>query len=121
MEVADEIVVMNKGRVEQVAAPRELYDRPANEFVMSFVGRAHRLGGSWVRPHDLRILLDREDDALEAQVRRLVPLGPTVRCELEDGDGAAFAVELTRNEEAHLELEPGAIVWVRPLRETAFV
>ena len=44
MDVADRVVVMNKGRVEQVAEPRELYDAPANEFVMSFVGQANRIG-----------------------------------------------------------------------------
>jgi len=120
MEVADEIVVMNRGRIEQVAEPRELYDRPANEFVMSFVGSAHVVAGGWVRPHDLRILLDAEEDALEAQVARIVYLGPSVRCELEGADGARFAVELTRDEEARLELEEGCIVWVRPTRETVF-
>ncbi len=60
MEVADRIVVMNKGRVEQVAGPRELYDQPANEFVMSFVGQANRFGNAWVRPHDLEIVLAAE-------------------------------------------------------------
>src|SRR5579871_4335986 len=56
MEVADEVVVMNRGNVEQVAGPRELYERPANEFVMSFVGQVNRIGDSWVRPHDLELV-----------------------------------------------------------------
>ena len=60
MEVADEVVVMNRGRVEQVADPVELYERPANEFVMSFVGQANRLGDAWVRPHDLQLTLEAE-------------------------------------------------------------
>src|SRR5262249_46486720 len=55
MEVADEVVVMNHGRIEQVAPPRELYDRPANVFVMSFVGTANRFGDGWVRPHDVEL------------------------------------------------------------------
>ncbi len=121
MEVADEIVVMNRGHVEQVARPRDLYDRPANEFVMSFVGSAHRFGDGWVRPHDLQIVLSPDDDSREAQVDRIVHLGPTVRCELQGDDGTRFTVALTRDEEARLELEPGAIVWVRPTRETVFV
>ena len=62
MEVADEVVVMNRGRVEQVAGPRELYERPANEFVMSFVGQVNRLGDAWVRPHDLELTPRAERD-----------------------------------------------------------
>src|SRR5207249_3485153 len=58
MEVADEVVVMSHGRIEQVAAPRELYESPANEFVMSFVGQANRLGDAFVRPHDLELVLE---------------------------------------------------------------
>ena len=58
MEVADEVVVMNRGRVEQVAGPRELYERPANEFVMTFVGQANRMGDGFVRPHDLELTLE---------------------------------------------------------------
>ena len=60
MEVADEVVVMNHGRIEQVAGPRELYERPANEFVMSFVGQANRFGDAFVRPHDFELTLDAE-------------------------------------------------------------
>src|SRR5881227_3198603 len=58
MDVADSVVVMNRGRVEQTAGPRELYDRPANEFVMGFVGQANRLGDSFVRPHDFELRLE---------------------------------------------------------------
>src|ERR1700730_4797493 len=58
MEVADRVVVMNRGHVEQVAGPRDLYERPANEFVMTFVGQANRLGDAFVRPHDLELTLD---------------------------------------------------------------
>src|SRR5436853_4208830 len=60
MEISDEIVVVNRGRIEQTGAPRELYEEPANEFVMTFVGPATRLDGQIVRPHDLEILLDPE-------------------------------------------------------------
>jgi sulfate transport system ATP-binding protein len=120
MEVADSVVVMNKGRVEQVAGPRELYDAPANEFVMSFVGQANRLGDTWVRPHDLEIVLAPNGATREAQVERVVHLGFEVRAELTRDDGEPLSVQLTRDQAEALELERGQIVWVRPLKETRF-
>ena len=121
MEVADTVVVMNRGRVEQVAGPRELYDEPANPFVMSFVGSATRFGEGWVRPHDLDVVLAPDDATREAQVRRVVHLGPDVRAELVDGEGTPFAVRLSRDRAEELELVDGAIVWVRPRRQRVFV
>ena len=56
MDVSDQIVVMNEGRIEQVGSPRELYEEPANEFVMKFVGEVNQLGDELIRPHDLEIL-----------------------------------------------------------------
>ena len=120
MEVADSVVVMNKGRVEQVAGPRELYDAPANEFVMSFVGQANRLGDAWVRPHDLELVLEANGTTREAQVERVVHLGFEVRVELQRDDGEPLAVQLTRDQAETLELEKGQIVFVRPTRETVF-
>jgi sulfate/thiosulfate transport system ATP-binding protein len=120
MDVADSVVVMNRGRVEQIAEPRELYDSPANEFVMSFVGQANRFGEAWVRPHDLEVLLAPNGTTREAMVDRVTHLGFEVRVELERDDGEQFAVQLTRDEAAELELERGQIVYVRPIRETVF-
>jgi sulfate transport system ATP-binding protein len=120
MEVADRVVVMNRGRVEQVAGPRELYDSPANEFVMSFVGQANRLGDSWVRPHDLELVLEPNGSTREAMVERVVHLGFEVRVELVRDDGEPLAVQLTRDQAEHLELERGQIVYVRPTRATTF-
>jgi sulfate transport system ATP-binding protein len=120
MDVADRVVVMNKGRVEQVAEPRELYDAPANEFVMSFVGQANRIGNAWVRPHDVEVGLEPNGSTREAQVERVVHLGFEVRAELVRDDGEQLAVQLTRDQAAQLELEPGQIVYVRPTRETVF-
>jgi sulfate transport system ATP-binding protein len=111
MEVADRVVVMNKGRVEQVAGPRELYDVPANDFVMTFVGDAVRFDGGLVRPHELEITLD--GTGLEAQVVRLVHLGFGVRCQLATAGGEELTVMMTRDQAALLELEPGQIVSVR--------
>src|SRR5437764_13905234 len=75
MEVADRVVVMNAGHIEQVAAPRELYDSPANEFVMSFVGPVNRVGDAFIRPHDVELRLEPNGATPEAMVGRLVDLG----------------------------------------------
>ncbi len=120
MEVADRIVVMNKGHVEQIAGPRELYDKPANEFVMSFVGQANRFGNAWVRPHDLELVLEPNGSTREAQVERVVHLGFEVRCELVRDDGEEFSVQLTREQAETLELERGQIVYARPIKQTVF-
>jgi sulfate transport system ATP-binding protein len=120
MEVADSVVVMNRGRVEQVAGPRELYDAPANEFVMSFVGQANRFGDTWVRPHDLELALAPGESTREAMVERVVHLGFEVRAELVRDDGQHLSVQLTRDQAEHLELEPGQIVYVHPTRSTTF-
>jgi sulfate transport system ATP-binding protein len=120
MEVADKVVVMNQGRVEQVAGPRELYDSPANPFVMSFVGQANRFGDTWVRPHDLQVLLTPNGSSREAMVERISHLGFEVRVDLARDDGAHVQAQLTRDAAERLELEPGQIVYVEPTRETTF-
>ena len=120
MEVADKVVVMNQGRVEQVAGPRELYDSPANPFVMSFVGQANRFGDTWVRPHDLQVLLTPNETTREAMVERISHLGFEVRVELARDDGAHVQAQLTRDAAERLELEPGQIVYVEPTRQTTF-
>jgi sulfate/thiosulfate transport system ATP-binding protein len=120
MEVADEVVVMNRGRVEQTAGPRELYERPANEFVMSFVGQVNRFGDAYVRPHDLELTLESNGTTREATIERIVHLGFEVRVELVREDGERVSVQLTRHQAEHLKLEQGQIVFVRPTRQTTF-
>jgi sulfate/thiosulfate transport system ATP-binding protein len=120
LELADSIVVMNKGRVEQTAPPRQLYDEPANEFVMSFVGPVNRVGDTFVRPHDLEVGLQPEDGSAEAMVERVVHLGFEVRVELVREDGQHLLVQLTQEEAEQLELERGQIVYVRPRHSTVF-
>ncbi|CAB4702298.1 MAG: sulfate ABC transporter ATP-binding protein [Actinobacteria bacterium] len=120
MEVADEVVVMNRGRVEQVAGPVDLYEHPANEFVMTFVGSVNRLDDAWVRPHDLELTLDPGPGASEAMIERVVHLGFEVRVELVRGEGEPLAVQLTRDAAEQLELQRGQIVYVRPTRATTF-
>jgi sulfate transport system ATP-binding protein len=120
MEVAGQIVVLNAGRVEQVGSPRELYDEPANEFVMSFVGPVNRVGDTFVRPHDVEVRLEPEEGSTEAMVERVVHLGFEVRVELVRDDGQHLLVQLTQEEAEQLELERGQIVYVRPRHETVF-
>jgi sulfate transport system ATP-binding protein len=120
MEVADTVVVMNKGRVEQAAPPRVLYDAPANEFVMSFVGQANRFGDGWVRPHDLQVTLEPNGTTREVQIERLVHVGYEVRAELIRDDGQHLDLLISRDEAERLELAPGQIVYVKPTRETVF-
>jgi sulfate transport system ATP-binding protein len=120
MDVSDQIVLMNQGRIEQVADPRELYENPANEFVMGFVGPVNRVGEAFVRPHDLELQLHPNGESQEAMVERLVHLGFEVRVELVRGDGEQISVQLSRDEADQLELERGQIVYVRPLRQRVF-
>jgi sulfate/thiosulfate transport system ATP-binding protein len=121
MDVADRVVVMNAGRIEQTAPPRELYDHPANEFVMSFVGPVNRLGDTFIRPHDVELLLEPNGSTQEAMVQRLVHLGFEVRVELVRDDGETLSAQLTREQVEGLELQHGQIVYVRPTRQTTFV
>jgi len=120
MEVADEVVVMHRGKVEQVAGPRELYDLPANEFVMTFVGQANRLGDAFVRPHDLELTLEPNGTTREAMIERIVHLGFEVRLDLVREDGERLQVQITRDEAEQLELESRQIVFVKPTRQTTF-
>jgi sulfate/thiosulfate transport system ATP-binding protein len=120
MEVADTIVLMNKGRIEQVGEPRELYERPANEFVMGFVGPVNRLGLSWVRPHDLEIQRDAAPGTQPATVERILHLGFEVRVELRLERGEEAFAQLTRAEADRLNIAQGSTVHVAPRRETIF-
>jgi sulfate transport system ATP-binding protein len=120
MEVADSVVVMNEGRVEQVAPPRVLYDEPRNAFVMSFVGDANRFGDGWVRPHDLQVSLEPNGATREVLIDRLVHVGHEVRADVVRDDGERLALQLPRDEADRLELAAGQIVYVRPTRETVF-
>jgi len=121
MDVASQVAVMNHARIEQVGSPTELYDSPASEFVMSFVGDANRLGERWVRPHELDILGRPEPDAIEVLIERITEYGFDARIELTTAEGAPLTVRLTRERLDQLELERGQIVWVRADRKRVFV
>ena len=120
MEVAEQIIVMSDGAVEQSGGPRDLYEHPASEFVMGFVGPANRLGEAWVRPHDVEIRHEPNGKTIEALIDRVVHLGFEVRVELTLSDGEKFNVQLTREQVDELELKDGSIVFLRPKTERVF-
>ena len=107
MEVADTIAVMNKGTIEQVGAPREVYDKPASPFVMGFLGPVSNIDGRLVRPHDVTLSLTDGPGLIEAMVKRVVHLGFEVRIELELTGGEPARAQLTRGQNEELELAPG--------------
>ncbi|HEY0515834.1 MAG TPA: TOBE-like domain-containing protein [Solirubrobacteraceae bacterium] len=113
MEVAEQIVVMNHGRIEQAGHPRTLYESPANEFVMSFVGPVNRLGDAFLRPHDIQLLGESDGEGIEALIERVVHLGFEVRVELKLGDGREMWAQVTRERANELELREGQILSVR--------
>ncbi|HEY9794884.1 MAG TPA: TOBE-like domain-containing protein [Leptolyngbyaceae cyanobacterium] len=136
MEVADEIVVMNHGRVEQVGTPAEIYDHPASAFVMSFIGPVNVLpstsrifqdGGFdsanpeiFLRPHDVVVEKTPNAATVTARVKRVIHLGWEIQAELTLEDGQVVIANLTRERFDELKLEPQQQVYVRPKDAKAF-
>ena len=140
MEVADRVVVMNQGRIEQQGSPDQVYDHPATPFVLQFLGdvnlfhgrRGHAPGGatapedvSYVRPHELEVLAEAGDDTWAVTLSQVLTVGPNSRIEFRrDSDQSYVDVELPRerfNElRDRLGLAPGARVHLRPRRVTRF-
>jgi sulfate transport system ATP-binding protein len=120
MEVADRVAVLNDGRLEQAGSPVELYDTPASEFVMRFVGDAHRLGDRLVRPHHVALRREPEDGCIEVEIERITILGADVRVDLVDGDGDRLAARLRRDDLDELGLERGEILYAQPERARVF-
>jgi sulfate transport system ATP-binding protein len=136
MEVADEIVVMNHGRVEQVGTPAEVYDKPATPFVMSFIGPVNVLPSSsqifqtggfdsanpeiFLRPHDVVVETTPNGAAVSARVKRLIHLGWEIQAELILDDGQVVIANLTRERFNELKLEPQQQVYVKPKDAKSF-
>jgi sulfate/thiosulfate transport system ATP-binding protein len=137
MEVSDEIVVMNHGKVEQVGSPEDLYDNPASPFVMSFIGPVNVLPSTaqifsshgyndqsseiFLRPHDVQVELAPDAATVPAFVKRVIHLGWEVQAELTLEDGHSFTVYLTREQYAYLNsLKAGQQVYVKPKDAKAF-
>ncbi|GAB4275703.1 MAG: TOBE-like domain-containing protein [Oscillatoriaceae cyanobacterium] len=136
MEVADEIVVTNKGRIEQVGTPSEIYDRPATPFVMSFIGPVNVVPSTsplfqengidsphpeiFLRPHDLAIGTATEGSGTPAQVSRIINLGWLVQAELLLPDQQTLTVHLSREKFNQLQLQPQQQVYVQPREAKSF-
>jgi sulfate transport system ATP-binding protein len=113
LEVADEIVVINHGRVEQVGTPDEVYHRPANDFVMSFLGPTTTLNGSAVRPHDIDVVNQPvAGPAVEGTLSELKRIGFDVRATIDTAGGEQVTVHLTRTHADERGLEVGQRVWI---------
>jgi len=118
MEVADRIAVVNHGRIEQYGKPRDLYEHPATEFVMTFVGPVTRFREAYIRPHDLDVGREPRGSYEEATVKKVVHLGFEVRVELTLAEGDRLEAQLTKREVEGLELLEGQRVFVSPRRLT---
>jgi len=113
LEVADEIVVINDGRVEQVGSPDTLYDKPANDFVMRFLGETTDLAGQTVRPHDIDVSLSPGVlGSTQGTVTRILRVGFEVRVSVVTEDGSDVLVTMTRTLARNLGVEEGVKVWL---------
>jgi sulfate transport system ATP-binding protein len=148
LEVADRIVVMNRGKVEQAGAPGDVFHNPANEFVMDFLGHVNLFHGRieagravaggvavespggaegarariMVRPHQLQIEREtRGEAALRAKVIRVQPAGPVVRIEVRAETGETLRVDMAHEAYQQTAVERGDDVFVRPREARVFV
>ncbi|NJL10604.1 MAG: sulfate/molybdate ABC transporter ATP-binding protein [Calothrix sp. SM1_7_51] len=136
MEVSDEIVVMNRGRIEQVGTPAYVYDNPATSFVVGFIGPVNVVTGNseliqnsgfgttaqkvFVRPHDIVINTVNSEATVPAKVHRVIHLGWEILVELILDDGQTLSVVLTREQYNTLNLQPQQTVYVRPKDAKSF-
>jgi sulfate transport system ATP-binding protein len=115
LEVSDEIVVINEGRVEQIGTPDELYDEPASDFVMGFLGEVTTVNGHRVRPHDVDISATPVlAGAAQGTISRLLRVGFEVRVGVLTDTGEDVTVQLTKSHADGLGLAEGQTVWVSP-------
>jgi sulfate transport system ATP-binding protein len=150
-EVADRVVIMNKGRIEQVGSPAEIFEHPANPFVMDFLGNVNifhghvqdgraRLGSlevayseytdgesraatAFIRSHELEILKTKNGrPSLEAKVTHVNPARPVVKVRVySEAFGVLLNVDLSWDRFAELKLAPGDMVYVSPRQMRVFV
>ena len=126
LEVSDRVAIMNRGQIEQVGTPLEVYDNPVNAFVYEFLGDVNlfheRVGAtSYVRPHDLGISRVASPRDIAATIRYVASTGPTVRLELERNDnGQMLEAEIPRDQYRELQLAVGDQVGVSPRNPRVF-
>jgi sulfate transport system ATP-binding protein len=150
LEVADRVVVVNQGRIEQAGTPGHVYDHPATPFVYEFLGNVNLFEGrishgiarvsgrplaapdhthvadaaatAYVRPHDIEVAVQSSDDAVAARVDHAVALGSVVRLELSRQDtGAVVEVEMPRDRYEGLRISHGKLVYLTPIRARFFL
>jgi sulfate transport system ATP-binding protein len=140
LEVADQIIVMNKGNVEQIGSPREVYEKPATPFVFDFLGQANRFEGqnsngiiqigedriqlpqaqnapqgpviAFARPDELRIYAQPQDNAIQATFLREVWIAGKVLAELQDRQGNLIEITLTQDDAKLHQFRPNQTVWL---------
>lgn len=136
MEVADEIVVMNHGKIEQIGSPAEIYDHPASPFVMSFIGPVNVLPSTshifhkqefdsahpqvFLRPQDILVEISPQESSVAARVSRIIHLGWEIQAELTLDDGQVLTAHLSRDRFDQLKLQPQQRVYVKPKDAKAF-
>jgi sulfate transport system ATP-binding protein len=117
LEVSDSLVIINEGRIEQIGTPDDLYDRPASEFVLSFLGPVTRLGDRLIRPHDIEISPYEQAAVVSGKISRWTRVGFEIRLEVTPDDVLhpnPVQVVLTRTEAKALGIHEGDQVWLRP-------
>jgi sulfate/thiosulfate transport system ATP-binding protein len=137
MEVADRIVVMNQGRIEQDGAPDEVYDHPATPFVLQFLGDVNLFRGgtptpgaadgrtAYVRPHELEVVAEAEAGSVPVTFAQALTIGPNTRLEFRRSDDQSYVdVEMSRAQwialRDRLGLKPGTRVHLLPRKVTRF-
>jgi len=133
LEVADRVVIMNEGRIEQAGTPDEVFHNPASEFVVTFLGNVNLFHGRvesvdakqarvFVRPHELDIEREQLSEFyIPAKITRIQSAGPVVRVELVDEQNQEIAVDLTHDRHRHLALKPRETVFVKVREARVFV
>jgi sulfate transport system ATP-binding protein len=129
LEVADRVVVMNHGRIEQIGTPAHVYDHPATPFVFEFLGHVNRLphtsgsdGGAYARSHDIAVARHPTDQAFPARFVHGSAIGPVARLEFALEPSAHMVnVELPRERFRELALRPGEVAYLTPTRLHQFV
>jgi sulfate transport system ATP-binding protein len=117
LEVSDSLVIINEGRIEQIGSPDDLYDRPASEFVLSFLGPVTMLGDRLIRPHDIEISPYEQAAVVTGRITRWTRVGFEIRLEVTPDDVLhpdPVQVVVTRTEAKALGIHEGGQVWLRP-------
>ena len=114
--MSDSLVVINEGRIEQIGTPDDLYDRPASDFVLSFLGPVTKLGDHLIRPHDIDITRYEHAATATGRITRWTRVGFEIRLEVTPDDvlrPEPIQVVVTRTEATALQLHLGDQVWLR--------